>query len=1116
MTTNIFTNKNGNTLLEKFKGVFQYNSSIQDFDALVGYFRASGYFRIRPFLDNIPKIRILVGINVDRLIADAQQTGLEFFKNHDKAKEEFINDILKDVQNSEYDAEIEKGIIQFIEDIISKKIEVKAHPDKKLHAKVYILRPVPFNEHTHSAVITGSSNLTDAGLGAGKDHNYEFNVLLSNYSDVKFATDEFEELWNESVEILPTDLDGIKKKSHLNEDITPFELYIKMLIEYFGKRVEYDPYNIELLLPDKYHRLKYQTDAANQGYAILMKHNGFILADVVGLGKTIVACMIIKKFIYENGTHTRILIVCPPSIKNNWIRTAEDFHIRPHFEFITIGSLHKILNEDDPSFSNADQFDLIIVDESHKFRNDYTEMYIQLQEICKRQRLRPAMNGDAKKKVVLISATPLNNKPEDIENQLYLFQDRRNSTLDNIKNLQDYFKPINEKYKKLSSEKVLNKKKLKELFTQLRNDVVEPLVIRRTRRDITNNQEYLEDLNLQGIKFPEVKDPIEVFYKLDSFLSKLFFETVSLISGVDENGNISDGLGYYRYRAIEFLTKQEDRDIYGNVSHISERLSSIMRILLIKRLESSFHAFKSSLGRLQSACENMIEMFNKDSVFIAPDLDINKLLEEGYTYDEIEAKINEKGGNNKSFKPIDFDDKFLKLLKGDKKKIDDLVLRWKQIIGDPKLETFLSNMKGDFLSKKNNPSGKLVIFTESKETAFELKRNLESNGFSRILCISSDNRKESEKDIRLNFDANLEIDRWKNDYDIVVTTEVLAEGVNLHRSNIIVNYDVPWNSTRLMQRIGRVNRIGSQADQIFVFNFYPSAESDAEISLVNTALRKLQAFHIAFGEDNRIFSLMEEVGDGALYGNKIQQEESEMLRILNELREFRKNNTKWFNEISKIPNKSRVCRDDKNIDKTNLPVLENYPEYTDFKDCSVTYLKADNHPGVFCLVTGESNVFELNLIESYRLFRCNKDEKGFKPSEKHYDQVKEALKFFKEDTIQQSLSTTNRTHLSAEENKALTNINAIVKVANTDQKRIALKIAMDGIKKGVFLSRGLPKEVNTFFKSQIALLKNPDEFIETLFKEVLNKYDFGSSSSPATPQAKGIINPKIVLTLNFA
>ena len=165
MSTKFFTNSDENTLVNKFEGVFTYNPNIEYFDALVGYFRASGYFRIRPFLEKVPKIRILVGINVDRLIADAHKEGLEFFKNHEKTKEEFIQKILEDIEKANYDRETEKGILQFISDLVERKIEVRAHPDKKIHAKVYIFRPEPFNEHTPAQVITGSSNLTDAGLG---------------------------------------------------------------------------------------------------------------------------------------------------------------------------------------------------------------------------------------------------------------------------------------------------------------------------------------------------------------------------------------------------------------------------------------------------------------------------------------------------------------------------------------------------------------------------------------------------------------------------------------------------------------------------------------------------------------------------------------------------------------------------------------------------------------------------------------------------------------------------------------------------------------------------------------------------------------------------------------
>lgn len=1119
MPTKFFTNQGDNSLLKKFEGVFTNIESIRHFDALVGYFRTSGYFKVRTFLDKIPKIRILVGINVDQLIKKYHDKGQLYLESPDETKDDFLGEIIKNIQEANYDEDTEKGILQFINDLVDGKIELRAHPKKKIHAKVYIFRPATFNEYTSCEVITGSSNLTDAGLGANPESNYEFNVSLRDYEDVKFATEEFERLWDESVPILKAEAERIKNQTYLRDDFSPFELYIKMLIEYFGKRVDYDPYNIDLLLSPKYIRLKYQSDAANQGYAIMMKHNGFVLADVVGLGKTIIACMIIKKFIYENGTHTKVLVVVPPAIEDSWRRTVKDFELDNHFTFITIGSLHKILDRNNYSYPNPEDIDLIVVDESHKFRNDYTEMYLALQEICKMPRTKAAEGGDSRKKVILISATPLNNRPQDIENQLYLFQDRRNSTLENIRNLQEYFKPINELYKKLAYEKKLNIRKLKALFQKLRDDVVEPLVIRRTRTDIESNKEYLEDLEKQGIKFPKVGDPIALYYELDGKLSELFFDTVSLITNLDEEGNEIDGLGYYRYRAIEFLVNEEDQKIYGKVESISSRLSAIMKTLLVKRLESSFYAFTQSLSRFQKAIDNMLEMFNDNRVFIAPDLNINKLLEEGLSYDEIEAKINEKGGNNKEYKTDAFDKKFIPLIKQDKEKVDDLIERWSKVKKDPKLIEFAKQIQEEFFTPKQNISGKLIIFSESKETAKELTEKLSRITKKKVLTVSAENRKYVENIIRDNFDANLEEEKWQNDYDIIITTEVLAEGINLHRSNVIVNYDVPWNSTRLMQRIGRVNRIGSRADKIYVYNFYPSTHGDAQIHLVNNALRKLQAFHTAFGEDNKVFSILEEKGEGALFGNKIQKEESEILKYLNELRDFKKKHPKIFNDISKIPNKARCGR--KLPDSKQLTLLDtktgiiNYP----LQNTSITYLKSDNHPGVFCLIAPEMNIIEMNFLQAVKLFKAPDNEKAIALHELHHKQTLAGLEYFKSEKKQENIKTVTRRNLSPAENKAISNLNAVSKIAQTEQKRMALLRALDIIKKGTFASKGLPKSINDYFIANAGLLKEKEKFIEQLFINVLDRYDLspGSEKTSQTDKVdRGIVNPQIVLTQSFS
>lgn len=1126
--THFFTNREENTLFKKFEGILTNVHNLHYFDALVGYFRASGYFKLRPFLENIPKIRILVGINVDRITQKYHQKGQLYLEDANSTKEEFLSEMVENIQNAHYDQKTEEGILQFLEDLLSEKLEVKAHPTQNIHAKIYIFRPNPFNEHTTSCeVITGSSNLTDSGMGTYKGANYEFNVSLRNYADVKFATDEFERLWSESVPILKAEAQAIKQKTYLRDDFTPYEIYLKMLIEYFGKRVEYDPYNIELLLPDKYIRLKYQADAANQGYAIMMKHNGFLLADVVGLGKTIVATMVAKKFIYENGTQTKVLVVVPPALQDAWERTVKDFQLDNHFRYITIGSLQKIIDKENHSYPNSEDIDMVIIDESHKFRNDYTIKYEQLQEICKIPRIRPAENGDATKKVILISATPMNNRPKDIENQLYFFQDKRNSTLDGIRNIQEYFKPLHKKYDEISQElkkEDLSPKErqkllehLKRIFKSIRNDIVEPLAIRRTRSDILNNKEYLEDLKKQGIAFPKVEDPTEVYYQLDAPLSVLFNDTVSIITGLDEDGKETQkGLGYYRYRAIEFLVKEEDKEVYGNVKSISDRLAVIMRTLLVKRLESSFFAFKTSLKRLQKALENMLEMFANDKVFVAPDLDINKLLEEGYTEEDIEAKITEKGGNNQIFTADAFEDKFIKLLEQDKRKIDTLVKDWEKVSHDPKLEKFMQEVQKTFFQKKKNLEQKLVIFTESKDTAFELKEALEKHTNYKVLAVSGDNRKNLEHKINQNFDANLEEEKQANDFNIIITTEVLAEGVNLHRSNVIINYDVPWNATRLMQRIGRVNRIGTKATQVYVYNFYPSAQGDAQIKLVNNALRKLQAFHTAFGEDSKVFSQLEEVGEGALYGNKIKQEESEILKYLNELREFKKQHPRKFKEIAQLPNKARCGRTarEKSITIYENPEDPNTIDYP-LTQSSLAYLKSDTHPGIFCWVSPTMRSMEIGFLEAVKHFKAEEKEKAIKLHQLHYEQALESLEFFKSEKTQSDLQKTTARNLNPTEKKAVKNLSYILKFAKNEQEKNKIGNARKAVKNGTFKS--LPKDINKVFEQHKKLLKLPAELIHKLFTEVLDRYNFTQTDNINQQENKGrgIINPQIVLTQSF-
>ena len=1092
MSTKFFTNDPENTLLEKFEGVFQYNN-IHQFDALVGYFRSSGYFRVRPFLDKVPQVRILVGINVDKLLNDATQMGLEFFKDQNAAKEDFIEKVVDDIKEAKYDKQTEEGIIQFITDLVDKKLEIRAHPEKKLHAKVYIFRPEPFNEHTPASVITGSSNFTDAGLGFGNQHNYEFNVILNDYTDVVFASEEFEKLWNEGVQILPADISKLKKITHLNDEITPYELYLKMLMEFFGSSIDYDPDSMGDL-PGNFKKLSYQVDAVNEGFNMLLKHNGFILADVVGLGKTVIAAMIAKRYLIENGRETtRILVVYPPPIEKNWKNTFKSFTLDRYTKFISNGSLKKIL-EGDADYWNKEEYDLIIVDEAHKFRNHETESFNDLQLICKSPRKNSRRVAGLQKKVILVTATPLNNRPDDILHQISLFQDLRQSTLP-VRNLTSFFSPLVEEYKKLKMYEELDIDKLREIYGKIRKNIVEPITVRRTRTDIENNDDYKKDIEEQNIIFPTVNPPVKIEYIMNEKLNELFHRTVFYLTD-------SDKILYYRYQAIYGLKQEIQNKYYENAERVSKSLAFIMKTLLIKRLESSFFSFKKSLNTFQKATDRMIEMFANDKIFIAPDTDVNKLLDKGWSEDQIEKeieKLSEKNPKNRTFKRDDFKPGFLEGLKKDSKNLKELVEKWDQITEDPKLEMFLLFLDNRFLDKMINLEKKLVIFSESKDTVEYLTGVLKERKRNDVLSISSENRRSSYDLIVNNFDANIPEENQKNDYNILITTEVLAEGVNLHRSNVVIHYDTPWNSTRLMQRIGRVNRIGTKSSHIHNFVFYPSAQGDAQIKLNRTALMKIQGFHTAFGEDNQVFSIDEVLDDVTLFSGQIKEEEDEKLKYLFFLRKLRKTEPALFEKVANIPLKARTGRDSTVCEKEQL------------SGNTVAFLKT-NLKHEFYLVNDTEGPNEITPLDAIKIFEAKIDEPSVPLIENHHDHVLAALEFFRKEDQKANNSQTDPTALGGVAQRAKQLLTQVAKhqSSNTELQNDLLKlIKLIDIGKYTNLASDIDKLQKKGRKTGLKIHDYLLELEETIQKYGQEEHDLNLSGKKRNSE------PQLILSQSF-
>ena len=869
--------------------------------------------------------------------------------------------IRTDIHDLEIKEEYEDVIKLLLKYGGSSKIQIRIYTknlkeeDEFLHSKCYI-----FSGSSHSFGIVGSSNFTKKGLLGNAELNYletdpaRITARPTHGSNAKGHICWFEEKWKLSKEWTQEFLEQIIKKSPIYIDIqkntaqefSPYEQYIKLLQLQFGDVVDKNlGQEIESYLPPKVHKLDYQIEAVKRCISIMHEHGGFMLADVVGLGKTIIGTLIIKRFLSlpeNDGRERKVLIITPPAIQSGWKKTIamfdkdSDEKIAPYIDFITTGRIANVTEEDDWEENDDDSADsgefvgtlqdknygFIVIDESHKFRNSTTFMYRSLDELI----IKIGSNTGVYPYIGLLSATPQNNRPNDLKNQIYLFERNRNdSTLKKAEsgNIEKFFADVNREYDLLINNRSNiteeeRKQRLEAVSKKLRDCVLSDILERRTRTDV--EKYYKEDMESQGLVFPKIVGPNTLKYIMDDELAQLFSDTMTIIApNQNERLLTNEWLKYSRYRAIEYFVDPANEQKHtgrGNrgVNDVARQMATIMQILLVKRLESSFTAFTQSLFNLRRYTENMIRMWENNTIFVCPQINVNQELDyEAKTkkrggkvsfndcVEEIRVKIqkltnqgrNERG-QNAEYERNDFKEEYYSQLKEDHNLISNLCDRWAKNSQDPKFDAFKENIKPELFNPEKNTSGKLVIFSEAIDTVQALARAVKAKGY-KPLVITAANRDEMEKTIEENFDANYE-GEWKDEYNVIITTEVLAEGVNLHRANVILNYDTPWNSTRLMQRIGRVNRIGSKEPFVYVYNFMPSAEGDAQIELVRKAHTKLQSFHILFGEDSKIFSDEESVVHYDMI-KAIEGEESPMQQYVYELKQYKETHTERYKQI---------------------------------------------------------------------------------------------------------------------------------------------------------------------------------------------------------------------------
>ena len=866
------TNENGQNLLERFKVLIK---DTEFFDVLVGYFYTSGFHALYQTLEKTRKIRILIGISTNKTTLDfieqARQTELQF--SHAETKEHFSDLLIGEMTQAEDSRNVEEGVMKFLEWLQSGKLEIKAYPTENIHAKLYIMT---FDEEDRDAgrVITGSSNFTQSGLV----DNLEFNVELKNRADYEFARTKFEVLWENAVDVKDKYIETIREKTWLNDTITPYELYLKFLYEYFKDDLYQTDEATSRYLPEEFKRLEYQEQAVLNARKILDEYGGVFISDVVGLGKTYVSAMLASQL---DG---RTLVLAPPVLLDkanpgSWPNVFSDFRVPADFE--SMGKLDHLTRSGTQKYNN------VFIDEAHRYRTESNVTYEKIAQICRGKR------------VVLVTATPFNNSPKDILSQIKLFQNTKKSTIPNVPNLETFFSTLEKRIKQFDRQRDHEEymRTTRENAHLIRTSILKYLMVRRTRKEIEDY--FADDLNNQNLSFPAVEDPEPLFYQLNGEENEIFNRTVEFLT---------QRLKYARYKPMLYYTGEDTPD--QAEIQAQKNMGRFMKILLVKRLDSSFHAFRNSIARFISNHERFLRELDKGNVYVSKKY-MNKIFEllDNDDEEEVIQRLLE-GDKARKYPAEDFNDDLRRDLENDLQTLKEIQAMWLKVTRDPKLLAFVNILSARPVLKES----KLIVFTESAETADYLAKNLKNQFPNEVLAFSGASGVNVRGTVIENFDARARAP--KDDYRMLITTEILSEGVNLHRSNVVINYDIPWNPTRLMQRVGRINRVDTEFDKIYSFNFFPTEQSNEQIKLKEAAQAKIHTFITLLGADARLLTEGEGIESHELFNRLIsrkiitgedEDEESE-LKYLQVIRGIRDNDPDLFEKIKLLPKKARTAR----------------------------------------------------------------------------------------------------------------------------------------------------------------------------------------------------------------
>ena len=980
-------------------------------DMLVGVFYFSGVkilaeaFRDRPQL----KLRVLVGMDagfaLGQLVEVAQKGGPD---SAEAIRERFCES-MKTVLGSEAvdTAGFHERAGIFIDLLESKRLDIRKTREPN-HAKLYIFGMDETQVGTKKYWITGSSNFSEPGLST-RD---ELNVQIGDFGQEE-AQKYFDDLWERAVPLTADDearyrLVRILRECSVAADITPFEAYFLVLQNYLEhQRTQLRELQIERMLQNAgFAKYRYQIDAVAQAMARLDAYRGVIIADVVGLGKSIVGGLV------GAVRARRGLVICPPGLMGErsgdaggWHEYLRKFKLND-WQVWSRGKLGEIVE----MLKHDPDFDMVIVDEAHNFRNERTEDYGALADIC------------FGREVVLLTATPFNNKPGDLLALLHLFSPGKQSPFVVGGDLDERFRFFSQRHESIVRlKKAIAKKdyasiakllpacgieplacnggrdleKARQLanavsrnLTRQIRQVMEKIVIRRNRLDLTGDPDYKGEITTLA----KVRDPKEQFFALsreqDRFYDRVIHEYFG--EGAKFRGAI--------YHPQAYLKNKDGTD------DAQESLYGMLLGRMVQRFESSFGAFRMSVKGVRHSLELSLRFVEKMGMFLYSRKAMDRILDIDDFEDAVEAMLGavreqeemyeRKGVKTKDailydVNDRDFDGKrFVADIKGDIALLDGILAEIDSLeldTRDPKcarlvrvLQDVLGGCHPDIAAEPDAPKRKILVFSTFKDTIQHIAKGVEKAFPSRVLVVTGDNfGKGMARTVLENFDASSETQA--DDYDILLSTDKLSEGFNLNRAGLVVNYDIPWNPTRVIQRVGRINRIGKKVfDNLYIFNFFPTVKGATIIQNREIAQAKMFAIHQILGEDARIFSVEEEPSPAGLYSKVVSFGEEEAMSFYTDAK-IKYQKARAFLEKNHPETLERIARFPNNV-KT---AWVGSPH--------ATFMFRRQGPGFFALVKWKDGgaIEEMPLEDALQQIACEWETPrvGFSPEFWHYPNV---------------------------------------------------------------------------------------------------------------------------------